>query len=188
MIGNRKRESIQQKVVSLQSYYLKGMEKREKTYTEKEAYLKLSALCAMSERCCHDIMKKMQNWDLTEKSKAALIARLLKEGFVDEERYARAFARDKFAYNHWGKRRIVQELKMRQISSFHIDAGLQEIDEKDHLEALREMIAKKRPSVKGKSEYEVRGKLIRFALGRGFELDDIMKVVGSMDECDQESI
>jgi len=59
---------------------------------------------------------------------------------------------------------------------------LEEIDEKDNLETLREMIAKKRPSVKGRNDYEIKGKLIRFALGRGFQMDDIIQVVGSLEE------
>ena len=59
------------------------------------------------------------------------------------------------------------------------------VKEEDNMDALRKIIEKKRPTVKGKNEYEVRGKLIRFALGRGFAMDDIMKVVGSLDECDE---
>ena len=117
-----------------------------------------------------------------EKLAEKVVARLVKERFIDEERYSRAFVRDKFRYNHWGRVRIEQELKRKKIAQRHINEALEEIDEKDNLKALREMIQKKRPSVKGKNEYEIKGKLIRFALGRGFQMDDIIKVVGNLED------
>ena len=154
------------------------MEKKTHLYTEQEAYQKLSALCAMSEQCCHDMMKKMKRWEMADDVSERVVARLVKEKFIDEERYAKAFVRDKFRYNHWGRVRIEQELKRRKIAQRHIDEALEEIDEQDNLDALKEMIEKKRSSVKGRNEYEIRGKLIRFALGRGFAMDDIVKVMG----------
>lgn len=161
------------------------MEKKHHLYTEQEAYQKLSALCALSEQCCYDVMKKMKRWEVADEMAEKVVARLIKEKFIDEERYARAFVKDKFHYNHWGRVRIEKELKMRKIAAKHIEAGLEELKEEDNMDALRKIIEKKRPTVKGKNEYEVRGKLMRFALGRGFAMDDIMKVVGSLDECDE---
>lgn len=153
------------------------MERKQHIYTEQEAYQKLSALCAMSEKCCHDMMRKMSRWQMDQEVAEKVVARLVKEGFINEERYARAFVRDKFRYNHWGEVKIKHELKLKGISQKHIEAGLEELDEDDNLNALREIIQKKRPSVKGKSDYEIRCKLIRFAVGRGFDMNDIMKVL-----------
>ena len=167
--------------LTLQQTFILSMERRQHNYTEQEAYLKLSAQCAMSEQCCHDMMKKMRNWQMDTEVAEKVVARLVKEGFINEERYARAFVRDKFLYNHWGKVRIEHELKMRHIAPKHIEAGLEEIEEEDNLEALRRLIEKKRPSVKGKSDYEIKGKLIRFALSRGFEMDDILEVVEGLE-------
>lgn len=161
------------------------MERKKHSYTEQEAYQKLSALCAMSEQCCYDVMKKMKRWEVAEEVAERIVAKLVKEKFIDEERFARAFVRDKFRYNHWGRVRIEQELKMRKIAAKHIEAGLEELKEEDNMDVLRQLLEKKRPSVKGKNEYEIKGKLIRFALGKGFAMDDIMKVVGSLDECDE---
>ena len=157
------------------------MESKRHTYTEDEAYEKLSALCAMSELCCHDAERKMRRWELSSEVIERVTRRLVKERFIDEERFAHAFVRDKFRYNHWGSVRIEQELRLRKRARQHIDKALCEISTEDNQAALQEMIAKKRPSVKGKSDYEIRAKLIRFALGRGFAMDDIMKVVGSME-------
>lgn len=157
--------------------------KNQKGHTEQEAYERLSALCATRELCCWDVERKMRMWEMTDEAKEHVVARLVKEKFIDEKRFAVAFVKDKFQYNHWGRVRITQELKMRGIAQRQIDDALEEIDEEDNLEALREMLDKKRSSVKGKSEYEIRGKLIRFALGRGFAMEDVIKVVGSLDEC-----
>lgn len=160
------------------------MDKKKKQYTEQEAYTRLSALCAMGERCCYDMQKKMKNWELPEGAEERIVEKLVKERFIDEGRFARAFVRDKFRYNRWGRVRIQQELRLRQIPQKHIDEALEEIESDDNLSTLSEIIRKKRPSVKGKNEYEIKGKLIRFALGRGFSMEDITKVIGSIDEAD----
>lgn len=174
------------------------MEKKKHIYTEQEAYLKLSALCASAEYCEYDLRKKTRNWKIMDNgqwamdngqwiidnghdSLNAIFSRLRKERFIDDERFARAFVRDKFRYNHWGRVRISQELRMRKIDSSIIEEALKEIPEDDNLETLRHLINNKRKSVKGKSDYEIRCKLIRFALGRGFQMDDIIKVVGDVD-------
>lgn len=162
------------------------MERKKHVYTEEEAYQKLSAQCALSELCCHDVMAKMGRWDMLQAVAERVAERLVKERFIDEKRFARAFVRDKFRYNHWGSVKIKQELKRRNIAEQHITEALNEIEEQDHLAALHTMIEKKRLSVKGRNEYEIRGKLIRFALGRGFPMDDIVRVVGSLDVADSE--
>ena len=156
-------------------------QKKKKRYTEQEAYIKLSALCAKCECCCQDIMKKMANWDMSDEEKNAVKEKLMKERFIDENRFARAFVRDKFRYNKWGKVRIAQELKMRNISSQDIDDGMEEIEE-DNLDTLRELIRKKKSSTKGKNAYEVKAKLYRYAMGKGFSYNDIAKVIGDIDE------
>ena len=162
------------------------MDKKKHAYTEQEAYQRLSALCAMGELCCWDAEKKMKRWEMDESIAARVIERLVKERFIDESRFSKAFVRDKFRYNRWGRVRIELELKLRRISQKHIAEALQEIEEQDNLETLQEIIRKKRPTVKGRNEYEIRGKLIRFALGRGFQMEEVMKVVGSLDELEEE--
>lgn len=153
------------------------MDRKKHIYTEQEAYQKLSALCAMSEQCCQDVLQKLKRWEVEPTMAERIVAKLVKERFIDEERYARAFVRDKFRYNHWGRVRIEMELKKRKIAQRHIEIGMEELKEEDNLETLRQIIEKKLPSVKGKNEYEIKGKLIRFALGRGFEMEDVLKVV-----------
>ena len=131
----------------------------------------------MSEQCCEDMRKKMRQWELPEGAEEQILARLVGERFIDEQRFARAFVRDKFRYNGWGRVRIEYELKRRKIAQRHIEEALEELSTEDQLETLRELIRKKRPTVKGKNEYEICGKLIRFALGRGFSMDEAEKVI-----------
>lgn len=160
--------------------------------TENEAYLKLSSLCAVAEYCCYDMMKKMNKWEWKtsldtddhqlikeeiQRIKARIIARLVSERFIDESRFAHAFVRDKFRYNHWGRVRITQELRIRNIDSSIIEDALTEIDDTDNLAKLQDILRKKLPSIKGKNDYEIRCKLIRFALGRGFAYEDIERAL-----------
>lgn len=158
-------------------------------YTEKEVLQKMSYLCASAEYCKSDILKKMSRWEIVgddednenEDKQAAIrqriIERLIADRFIDEERFAHAFVRDKFRYNRWGRNRIQQELKRRNIPQNTIEDALEEIPSEDNLETLKHLISAKRPSVKGRSDYEINAKLIRFALGRGFRMDEILKVI-----------
>lgn len=144
--------------------------------SEEQAYQKLAALCAVSEQCVADIRRKMQRWTIIGDAES-IIDRLIKERFIDERRFARAFALDKFRYNHWGREMIRMEMKRRLISSADIDYGLSEIPEDEYEAALRHLIEAKRPTVKGKSEYEVKQKIIRYALGKGYEMDEILRII-----------
>ena len=144
-----------------------------KDMTEQEAYLQLAALCAQAEHCQQEMRDKMRRWELDETVQNRIIDRLIKERYVDDERYARAFVKDKIRYNKWGRRKVQQALWQK-----HIDADIQqrvldEIDEKEYLDILRPLLKQKRKSIKAESDYELNQKLIRFALGRGFGFDII---------------
>ena len=145
--------------------------------SENDAMIRLTAKCAGAEYCRADIRKMMSRWELPEGVADKIIKRLQDERYIDEQRYAHAFVRDKFRYNHWGWIRIEQELKRRGIAQEYIDEAKEEISEDANLEALRKIIESKRRTVKGKNEYEVNAKLFRFALSRGFSYEDIKEVI-----------
>ena len=147
--------------------------------SENDAMIRLTAKCAGAEYCRADIRKMMSRWELPEGVADKIIKRLQDERYIDEQRYAHAFVRDKFRYNHWGWIRIEQELKRRGIAQEYIDEAKEEISEDANLEALRKIIESKRRTVKGKNEYEVNAKLFRFALSRGFSYEDIKEVIGA---------
>jgi len=141
--------------------------------TEQEAYLRLAALCAQAEHCEQEMRDKMRRWGLDEAAQDKVVERLTKERYIDEERYARAFVKDKIRYNKWGRRKVQQALWMKHISDDIQQQVLDEIDEKEYLDVLRPLLKQKRKSIKAESDYELNQKLVRFALSRGFGFDII---------------
>jgi len=152
-----------------------------KPISEQDAFLRLSAKCAMTECCVADMYKMMNRWELTDETKKRIVRRLLKENYINECRYAHAFVRDKFRYNHWGWLRIERELRLKGIAQEWIDESKIEITDEDNLSELKRIIASKRRTISGKSDYEINGRLIRFALSRGFSYSDISKVLNIED-------
>lgn len=158
-----------------------------KEITEQEAYLQLAALCAQAEHCQQEMRDKMRRWEVDETAQNRIVARLVKERYIDDERYARAFVKDKIRYNKWGRRKVQQALWLK-----HIDADIQqrvldEIDEKEYLDVLRPLLKQKRKSIKAESDYELNQKLVRFALGRGFGFDIIRQCL-NVDDIDIEEL
>ena len=144
-----------------------------KDMTEQEAYLQLAALCAQAEHCQQEMRDKMRRWGLDETVQNRIVTRLVKERYVDDERYARAFVNDKIRYNKWGRRKVQQALWQKYIDADIQQRVLDEIDEIEYLDILRPLLKQKRKSIKAESDYELNQKLVRFALGRGFGFDII---------------
>ena len=158
-----------------------------KEITEQEAYLQLAALCAQAEHCQQEMRDKMRRWELDETAQNRIIARLVKERYIDDERYARAFIKDKIRYNKWGRRKVQQALWLKHIDAVIQQRVLDEIDEKEYLDVLRPLLKQKRKSIKAESDYELNQKLVRFALGRGFGFDIIRQCL-KVDDIDIEEI
>ena len=149
--------------------------------TEQEAYLQLAALCAQAEHCQQEMRDKMRRWELDETAQNRIVARLIKERYIDDERYARAFVKDKIRYNKWGRRKVQQALWQKHIDSEIQQRVLDEIDEKEYLDVLRPLLKQKRKSIKAASDYELNQKLVRFALSRGFGFDIILQCLDVYD-------
>lgn len=149
------------------------MQKMKKEMTEKEALNKLAALCSRAEHCTFDMQRKMELWGMDEDARQRVVDALVKGRFIDDERFARAFASDKVRYNKWGRRKVDQALYMKHISEDIRRRVLDGIDESSFTESLRPLLVAKMKSVRAGSDYEMSCKLIRFALGRGFELEEI---------------
>ena len=142
-----------------------------KEMTEQEAYLRLTVLCAQAEHCQQEMRDKMKRWNVDESAQDRIIQQLINERYIDDERYARAFVKDKIRYNKWGRRKVQQALWMKHIDKDIQQRVLDEIDENEYLNVLRSMLKQKRKSIKAQSDYELNQKLARFALGRGFTFD-----------------
>ena len=144
-----------------------------KEITEQEAYLQLAALCAQTEHCQQEMRDKMKRWEMAPEIQDRVIARLVSERFIDDERYARAFVKDKIRYNKWGRRKVQQGLWMKHIDEDIQQRILDEVDDEEYLAVLKPLLAQKRKTTKAQNDYELNQKLIRFALGRGFTYDII---------------
>jgi len=155
-----------------------------KEMTEQEAYLQLAAICAQAEHCEQEMRDKMKRWELDETVQNRIIDRLTKERYIDNERYARAFVKDKIRYNKWGRRKVQQALWMKRIDNDIQQRVLDEIDEKEYLDVLRPLLKQKRKSIKAESDYEMNQKLVRFALSRGYTFDIIRQCL-NVDEIEE---
>lgn len=155
-----------------------------KEMTEQEAYLQLATLCAQAEHCEQEMRDKMKRWEIDETVQNRIIDRLVKERFIDNERYARAFVKDKIRYNKWGRRKVQQALWMKRIDNDIQQRVLDEIDDKEYLDVLRPLLKQKRKSTKAANDYELNQKLVRFALGRGFTFDIIRQCLEVDEEMD----
>lgn len=153
-----------------------------KEMTGQQAYQKLTDLCARSEHCQQEMIEKMRQWGVSEEEQAQVMARLVKERYVDDERFARAFIYDKIRYNKWGRRKVEQALWMKHIDEHVSKPILDEVDDEEYLNILRPMLKQKRKGINAKSEYEATMKLIKFALSRGFSMDIIKQCIEVEDE------
>ena len=153
-----------------------------KEVTEQGAYLQLAQLCARSEHCQHDLLEKMRRWEMSDEEQARVMQRLVSERYVDDERYARAFVRDKIRYNKWGRRKVEQALWQKRIDEDIRQQVLDEVDDEEYLSVLRPLLKQKRRSTKAESDYELNQKLVRFALGRGYTYNIIRQCLDVSEE------
>ena len=152
------------------------------TMTEQEAYLRLAALCAQAEHCEYEMQEKMRRWEIADDAQARVMQRLITERYVDDERFARAFANDKVKYNKWGRLKVEQAMWLKHIAEDIRQRVLDSIDDEEYIAILRPLLQQKRRSVKARNDYELRQKIIKFAIGRGFTMDIIKQCISIDDE------
>ena len=151
-----------------------------KELSAEEARFKAEAYCSLSEHCRSEVLTKLQQWGVSQESSETILCHLEKERYIDECRYASSFVRDKYRFNQWGRVKIANALRMKNISSACIAEAMEEIDEDEYLSVLATLLKKKLGSVKGANDYERNGKLIRFAMGHGYEMNDILLCIKQM--------
>ncbi len=149
----------------------------EMTSQQSEAFYRAAALCSRAEKCSADILTKLNRWGVDEMDADVVLQQLIEEKYVDDERFARSFVRDKFRFNKWGKIKIAYQLHGKRINSNTIEAAMNEIGDETYKNTLIELITEKNKSVKVANPYDRKAKLIRFAQARGFEMDLIYRGV-----------
>lgn len=152
--------------------------------TETDALNRLAAYCSTAEHCRAEVAEKLQRWGVSYDAIDRIIGRLEQEKYIDEERFCRAFIHDKYRFAKWGKVKIGQALQLKKIPQRVYWQYLNEIDEDEYLAVLNDLLAAKRKSVRADNEFELNGKLVRFALSRGFEMKDIRHCIALSDEND----
>lgn len=143
------------------------------TPEQQSAYLKATTICSRGETCSFDIEEKLKKWGINEDDSIGVINQLIKEKYLDNERFARAYVKDKFRFNHWGRTKIAYMLHSKNISKGIQEAAFEEIEEEAYSEKLVKLIKDKEKTIRFTDQYDKRNKLMRFAMGRGFESNKI---------------
>lgn len=150
--------------------------------TEDEALNRMASYCAASEHCKWEVSEKLLKQGFPDEVVERIVERLVAERYIDEERYCRAYVNDKFRFSKWGKMKIRQGLYLKHIPDSISEPCLDDISPEEYHRVLAELIAAKRRTVKGRNEYDTNSKLIRFALGRGFAMNDILHCVNQNED------
>ena len=154
--------------------------------TYEMALQRLTALCASAEHCEYEMMEKMRKWEVEESDRERIMEYLRQAKFVDDERYARAFVKDKVRYNKWGRRKVEQGLWAKHISEDIRQRVLNEVDDSQYKSVLTDLLKSKRRSIKADNDYEMNRKLIKYALSRGFDYSIIRQCLDYDDDTFEE--
>ena len=141
---------------------------------------KAATYASRCEHCESEVREKLVAWGGSNEEVNEIIAYLIEECYIDNQRYANSYTKDKFRFNHWGKYKISMMLRSKDIDSETIEEALGQIDEEEYLEKLQQILKDKLRSLKYSSEYEKKGKLFKFAQSRGFESSAISKVIDGL--------
>ena len=146
--------------------------KTTKSYTVDQAQARMERYCSMEDRCHKQVEEKLRQMNMIPQAVDHILHHLITNGYLNEERFARTYARSKFNQKKWGKNRIIRELKMREISKFNIDAALSEIDDNKYHEVFDSLSRKRLAQIKNEpNKYKKRKKLADYLLYRGWPGD-----------------
>lgn len=148
-----------------------------KEYSFNELLHKAASYCSISEHCVADVEEKLRVWGVSNDERDKIILQLIEQNFINQVRYGKAFVKDKFMHNKWGKIKISLALREKGIEKEVINEAMQVIDEAEYEEMLARIIQQKLQTLTYDYEYEKQGKLFRFAQSRGFENNIIEKVI-----------
>ena len=140
-----------------------------KSYTLAQAQKKLEYYCAYQERCHKEVIAKLKTLGMIPSVIDKIISELIKANYLNETRFTQSFVRGKFRIKKWGKNRILQELKVRDISNFNIKLGMKEISDDNYQKTFYELFEKRRREVKQLTKTEQKKKIFSYMSYRGWE-------------------
>lgn len=153
-------------------------DKKKQFWSKEEAVLNIQKYCAFQERCHKEVRYKLIEHAIYGDLLEEIISDLISNNFLDEERFARTFARGKFRMKQWGRNKIKQELKIRDVSAYSIKAAMTEIDGDEYISVLSHLIAKKERTTVFKNQFDKKKKLTDYALSKGYEYELIAEIIG----------
>lgn len=153
------------------------MDKKPLAYTPQQALAKIQDWCAYQERCQQEVRDKLYSYGLKTGEVEDIIARLISDNFLNEERFARAYAGGKFRIRKWGRIKIKVALKGKRVSDYCIRKGLAEIDGHDYRKTLEKLLADKARALTEKNPVRRKYKLLQYASGKGYEQELIMQIL-----------
>ena len=142
--------------------------------SKEQALAKAASLCSCREYCTSQMQERLLSWGISDRDTEDIICYLIKEKYIDNKRFSRAYCHDKFCYNHWGRVKIRQMLRHLRLSDEEIAEGMEAIPEEDYLQALTDALRQKDRTLRETDPYQRKGKLVRHLLSRGFEMDLIL--------------
>jgi regulatory protein len=153
------------------------MDFQKQKLTFQEALKRASELCSRSEKCSYEIEQKCHEWQLTDEETTGVKDYLIREKFIDHQRYASSYVNDKFRFNQWGKIKLAYALRMKHIEEVYIREALAGLPEENYHKVLLGLLTAKARTIKEKDSYTRRGKLLAFAQSRGFENDEAIRII-----------
>lgn len=149
--------------------------------TRRDILVKAANFCAYQERTHAEVRERLQKWEVWGDEAEEIIAYLIEDNFLNEERFAKIFAGSKFRVKQWGRQKIKYELKARKLSEYCIKVGMAEIEDEDYINTLQEILEKKKHDLRTeKQPLMLKQKLARYALGKGFEADLVWEMIGKI--------
>ncbi|GAB3749140.1 regulatory protein RecX [Spirosoma pomorum] len=145
----------------------------------KDALRKAAMFCAYQERTQQEVRDRLKDWGVVSDDAEEVIAELIQQNYLNEERFAKSFAGGKFRVKGWGKRKIKQHLQQRGITGHNLDQAMKEIASDDYRTTLADLLDKKRRSLRDDNPLVIKQKLVRYALSKGYESDLIFSVLGN---------
>ena len=148
-----------------------------KQLTREQALQKLKHYCSYQERCHHEVKEKLYNLGVWKKDHDEIIAALIEESYLNEERFAIAFAAGRFRIKQWGRVKIKYELKQKQVSDYSIKKALKQINEEEYLGTLKKLAEAKYASLKNEQYLVRKKKTMDYLMQKGYETELIVSAV-----------
>jgi regulatory protein len=151
--------------------------KTTKVHTSSQAFVKIASFCAYQERTQQEVRQKLYEYGIKSDEVEVIIVKLIGDNFLNEERFAKAYAGGKFRIKKWGRLKISRALEMKGLSSYCVKSGLKEIDEEDYLQTISVLIEKKSIEITLKNSYQKSYKIAQYLISRGYESDLVWEIL-----------